>query len=428
MSGQIVARSDKSFTVQVEIPYCKSMLDFENAIQASLNQGGVLATAEAIGRFDSDGTPIVIAGTKLTSKGKVPKIYQSSYGEVAVERHVYQSSEGGRMFCPLEKDARIVGTCTPKFAKMLSHKYAEFGSQRVMNDLEENHGRKVVRSFVQNIAELVGLVAIAKEDVWEYALPETESAVKTVSVGMDGTCMLMCDDGWRETMVGTLGFYDREGNRLHTTYAAAVPEYGKGEFLSRLEREIGRAKEKYPQAHFVGLADGAKANWDFLSAHTETQIVDFWHAAGYLAKAAEAMFKGKVNTQLRVEWLDDARHRLKTTQGAASRLLTEMREFLETRKMKAEDRKDLQASITYFTNQKSRMKYANSIKDNLPIGSGVTEAACKVIVKQRLCNSGMKWAKPGAAIVLSLRCLNYSQNRWSQFWQKIDQYGLSLAA
>ncbi len=40
-----------------------------------------------------------------------------------------------------------------------------------------------------------------------------------------------------------------------------------------------------------------------------------------------------------------------------------------------------------------------------PIGSGVTEAACKVIVKQRLCCSGMKWKESGAAAVLSLRCL-----------------------
>jgi hypothetical protein len=59
----------------------------------------------------------------------------------------------------------------------------------------------------------------------------------------------------------------------------------------------------------------------------------------------------------------------------------------------------------------------------LPIGSGVTEAACKVIVKQRLCGSGMKWKEPGAAAVLSVRCLTYTRERWSQFWGKVDRYG-----
>jgi hypothetical protein len=36
------------------------------------------------------------------------------------------------------------------------------------------------------------------------------------------------------------------------------------------------------------------------------------------------------------------------------------------------------------------MDYAARVAAKEPIGSGVTEAACKVIVKQRLCGSGMK--------------------------------------
>ncbi|MFT5413284.1 MAG: hypothetical protein ACI9NC_006038 [Verrucomicrobiales bacterium] len=36
--------------------------------------------------------------------------------------------------------------------------------------------------------------------------------VKTVSVGTDGTCMLMCkDEGWREVMVGTIALYAFHG-------------------------------------------------------------------------------------------------------------------------------------------------------------------------------------------------------------------------
>ena len=68
------------------------------------------------------------------------------------------------------------------------------------------------------------------------------------------------------------------------------------------------------------------------------------------------------------------------------------------------------------------------VESKVPIGSGVTEAACKVLVKQRLCGSGMKWKEPGAAAVLSLRCLTYTTERWSQFWGRIDQYGFPVAA
>ena len=167
-----------------------------------------------------------------------------------------------------------------------------------------------------------------------------------------------------------------------------------------------------------------------MSAHTDIQVTDFWHATEYLAKAADAMHKGKKNAGAKVIWLDEARERLKTVKGAANRLLTEMKEFSETHKMSKEDRDHLKNAITYFTNQnkEGRMNYAEQKENNLPIGSGITEAACKVIVKQRLGGSGMRWAKAGASIVLTLRSLAYSEGRWNQFWKKVEQHGLSLAA
>jgi hypothetical protein len=72
------------------------------------------------------------------------------------------------------------------------------------------------------------------------------------------------------------------------------------------------------------------------------------------------------------------------------------------------------------------MHYAEALADHLPIGSGVTEAACKVLVKARLCSSGMKWKRTGAEIVLSLRALTHTKGRWSQFWAKINRYGCSF--
>ena len=73
------------------------------------------------------------------------------------------------------------------------------------------------------------------------------------------------------------------------------------------------------------------------------------------------------------------------------------------------------------------MNYPKYVGNNEPIGSGVTEAACKVIVKQRLCKSGAKWKNKGAGIVLNLRCLSRSDGYWDQFWGKVDQYGFPVA-
>src|SRR3954447_19611344 len=69
MSASIVARTETSFTVQVEIPYGSSMLDFEQAIQDRLNQAGVPATRGALHQFDTDCSPITIRSVKFTSKG-----------------------------------------------------------------------------------------------------------------------------------------------------------------------------------------------------------------------------------------------------------------------------------------------------------------------------------------------------------------------
>ena len=172
MPAAIVARTETAFTIQIEIPYGSSMLESEETIQEHLNRAGILATGEALQRFDTDGTPLVVADTKLTSMGRVLKEYQTPYGVAPVERHLYQSSRGGKTYCPLDRNARIIGSSTPRFAKIISHKYAEFGSSRVIEDLRENHGRTVARSFVQNVADAVADGALAQEEDWEYAPPE----------------------------------------------------------------------------------------------------------------------------------------------------------------------------------------------------------------------------------------------------------------
>ena len=73
--------------------------------------------------------------------------------------------------------------------------------------------------------------------------------------------MLMHKDGWREAMCGSIAFYDNQGQRLHTIYCSATPEYGKEKFKAKFSREIERVKEKFPDILYIGLADGARDNW-----------------------------------------------------------------------------------------------------------------------------------------------------------------------
>lgn len=51
----------------------------------------------------------------------------------------------------------------------------------------------------------------------------------------------------------------------------------------------------------------------------------------------------------------------------------------------------------------------------LPVGSGVTEGACKSLVGSRVKRSGQRWHPPGVSAVLTLRSILQS-DRFPQFW------------
>lgn len=412
---------DGELTIEVKIKLIGSMLESEQAILEVCNEVGKLATAESIKRFDTDGSPINIGNVKYTSQAIVPKIYETSYGEIEIERHVYQTSKGGKTFCPLEQGAKIIQSATPHFAKQIAHKYANMNGPSVCRDLSENHARKISHSFVQSVSDFVGAIARTKEEIWEYESPKLKQNVTSVVISLDGAMIPMREGGFREAMVGAISLHNSQGERLKSIYLGEAPEYGKATFLKRLEREIGRVKKNYPKAIYLGIADGAKNNWTFLENHTDAQLIDFFHATEYLAEVAFAAHPGKTDKPKREAWLHERCKQLKHDETAVTNFITEMEQLKKKKKLSAPVRSNLDAALTYFSNNCHLMDYANHSLHQLPIGSGVTEAACKTLVKQRLCCSGMRWKTQGANTVLSLRSLVQS-NYWEQFWQKIDQF------
>lgn len=282
------------------------------------------------------------------------------------------------------------------------------GAGDVVKDFQENHGLKLEISYIQNITYRVGKLYIKLEDKIEYKLPQIDKEIATVGIGMDGTCSYVGNEGWRETMVGTIYLYDKDGNRLHTIYTAQAPEYGKNKFKEIFTREINAILKIVPSsANFVGIADGAKDNWSFLEDFVDTQILDFYHASEYLADASKVI--NLRDKQKQKEWLDSACHRLKNDEGSALILLEEMKELESKQRVPKKTKENLQRAITYFTNHHHQMNYAEAINNNIPIGSGVTESACKVLVKQRLCISGARWSHLGANCILKLRAVNLQQ-------------------
>jgi hypothetical protein len=77
---------------------------------------------------------------------------------------------------------------------------------------------------------------------------------------------------------------------------------------------------------------------------------------------------------------------------------------------------ELRKLIGYFENNRHRTDYPRYRACGWDIGSGPTEAGCKII-GERLKGSGMRWVEEGAAPVAALRALYVSGGKlWDGFW------------
>jgi len=68
----------------------------------------------------------------------------------------------------------------------------------------------------------------------------------------------------------------------------------------------------------------------------------------------------------------------------------------------------------YFTTNRTRMRYGDYLAAGYPIASGVIEGACKHVVGDRMCGTGMRWETEGAQPMLDLRVTKLN-GQWTEF-------------
>jgi len=61
------------------------------------------------------------------------------------------------------------------------------------------------------------------------------------------------------------------------------------------------------------------------------------------------------------------------------------------------------------------MNYANWLKQDLVIASGVIEGACRYVIGERMDCSGMRWIAGKGEMILYLRCLEVN-GLWESFF------------
>ena len=165
----------------------------------------------------------------------------------------------------------------------------------------------------------------------------------------------------------------------------------------------------------IAVTDGGNGLEEALQRHLAdnlTTILDWWHAAEHLCDFAKVWHAR--DEAARQQWAEQAKGILHEQGGEA--LLTHLQALTLPADTSAEVREELRKLIGYFENNRHRTDYPTYRRNGWDIGSGPTEAGCKII-GERLKGSGMRWVEEGAAKVATLRALYLSGgNLWDGFW------------
>jgi len=208
-----------------------------------------------------------------------------------------------------------------------------------------------------------------------------------------------------------------------------MPEDRYPTFKLEFEKELNIAVPSPSTAKLV-ITDAHKSISGYLKGNPAfdgyQRIIDFYHASEHLSHMAEAIH-GKTSEEAR-NWYKKYRDILKKQEQGVLKLIRSVEYYLGSRAFNKSREKEIQKHLGYFKKHKKFMEYALYAEKGWPIGSGVIEAACKSVVKQRMCRSGQRWSIKGGQGILNLRAIAKS-NRWDAFWDEFTkEYYCNLAA
>ncbi len=396
------------------------LLEAEGTLQRLLNTAAVSVMGEMLACHDTRGEPLQHHRQTWTSKGKSPQTYQCFGGPVTVERHLYQNSEGGATWCPMEDRARILAGTTPHFAGIVTGKYSAQSGRAVQTDLLRSMQRSLSVDFIQTLSAETGKTVAARERYPAYQIQTPPEQVQAVIMAADSTCVPIVGEDYKHVAVACFCLMGADQECLEKIYLTNAPEDKKITFWQRVDGEARQLQEHCGgDVPWFGLCDGAPELQEKLETYCDVVTLDFWHVSEYVSEAAGGV---ATTPEAREKWVTKILHQLKHHEDGARKLLDELQR-LKASPPDAEALSALEKACGYVERNLERMAYAAVGREKMPIGSGVIEAACKHVIKQRAAISGARWKRAALQTVLSLRALYLSSNRWEQFWRECARVG-----
>lgn len=418
------------------------MFEFETALQDLLREMGRRIMEWTLNGLEPDQRcnmpPLLLwDGEYYRLRDKSPlRNLNSLFGPISLRRYLYEPLEtGGKCLFPLQIQLGIVmGVATPALADWVARKAADLTQRQLLNQLRSLHVtwgvatlRKVTRAMAELMSEHRQEAQVRKLIAWLQQADKSKGSRRpTLSVGRDGIMIpIVKQSQYKEASTATVSVLDRRGHRLGTVYLAQMPESQQVTLSADLTALIWNvlAQLTGPLPRLAYVTDCGHHPTDYfetvLSKMPNPQrpkqllqwewIVDYYHACQYITKLGEAIFgPGRAA----FSWAAKQRRVLKTKSGGIFRVLRSAGALRMTRGLVgAED--TYQSAYAYLRKRTSKMDYPTYRRFRLPIGSGVTEAACKIVFTQRFKQSGMKWKLEGGDDILRLRITALS-GIWSE--------------
>jgi hypothetical protein len=231
-----------------------------------------------------------------------------------------------------------------------------------------------------------------------------------------------CCVNYRMAYDGTVAFVDAHGETLRSLRHGASADEGPERVIASMlddVRHAQRARRRQRKSLLpVGIVqDGAPEMWQRMRAALNSdpltrashEAIDHYHLMEHLAGALAVLPMAQhLRHQKLQQWSDQLQQDDDAIDRIENFLRRQCRSYSDTckraqRQLRIDDYSALRDHTKYVTYNKDRMRYATLRAAGLPIGSGVTEGACKSLVTVRTKGSGQRWKSRGVNAVLKLR-------------------------
>ena len=364
------------------------------------------AGAEAVGECAR-------CGERLKDLGLREKEFRTLCGLMRIRRRVGYCPECQETTAALDKRLKADNTgVTPGLARVVCRTALEMPYKPAKELLTDTLG--FAPCSAREIERIANTHGAAMRDSPEANAPTLgRRKGKHFHLAIDGTMIPGLPDAqthrlkWHEVKIAALEDVRDIEAPLYVASTGNAEEFGK-----KLWDEM-QSKGMDGRELVQITADGAPWIWNLADMHfpEATQLLDFYHAAEHLYKAAAALWPKETAD----EWCQQRLEQLKA--GEIDGFFAELKRMAEEQ---ARDNSELgpKRLLNYFETNRNRLGYAKALKSNLPIGSGVIESAGRHIVQHRLKQSGMRWSLPGAQKILNLRTRHRS-GQFEQYWENL---------